>query len=221
MTGYRLDATHLAWRTTPVPDVWTIAPGGSSCQRLLILERLVFARLFGRRRDPRPAHDAFSAIVAQSRQEGFYSDWGVPDTLDGRFDMVALHVFLLMHRLKGQGTEAEGFSRRLFEVMMADMDQSLRELGVGDTGVAKRVKRMLRGMAGRIQAYDQALEGAGNDALEVVVDNNLYGTVNDSDPAAVTAMAVYVRAQSDHLAGQPLEHILKGRIGFQAVPCRL
>lgn len=181
-----------------------------------MLARLL-ARLFpGRDRDNRPAFDAFGALVAQARQPEFFRDWGVPDTIDGRFDMVALHVFLLMHRLKGQGGEAEAFSQAVFEVMVSDMDHSLRELGAGDTGVGKRVKRMVRGMAGRIQAYDRALAADGNGALEAVLDNNVYGTVPDSDPASVSALAAYVRTQAEHLAGQDLAALTAA--GFTLAP---
>lgn len=181
----------------------------------------LLARLFpGRDRDRRPAFDAFSVLVAQARRPEFFRDWGVPDTIDGRFDMVALHVFLLMHRLKGQGPAAEAFSQTVFEVMVADMDHSLRELGAGDTGVGKRVKRMVRGMAGRIQAYDRALAADGDAALEAAIDNNVYGTVPESDPVAVTALASYVRTQAAHLAGQDVAALTAACITLAPPPVR-
>src|SRR5271156_4707651 len=81
------------------------------------------------------AHDAYLAIVAQSRDPVFYTDWHVPDTLDGRFDVIVLHMFLA---LTAHEKDAE-FCRALSEFFFADMDRSLREMGVGDTGVGKRV----------------------------------------------------------------------------------
>ncbi|MCW2246120.1 cytochrome b pre-mRNA-processing protein 3 [Azospirillum fermentarium] len=182
--------------------------------------RLLARLLPGRGRDRRPAFDAFSCLVVQARHPEFFRGWGVPDTIDGRFDMVALHVFLLMHRLKGQGVAAEAFSQQVFEVMVADMDHSLRELGAGDTGVGKRVKRMVRGMAGRLQAYDRALAAGGNAALEAALDNNVYGTVADSDPVAVASLAAYVRDQAAHLAAQDVDALMAARFTLAPPPVR-
>ncbi len=180
----------------------------------------VLDRLFRRQREARAAAEFFGRIVAQARRPEFYRDLGVPDSLDGRFDMVALHVFLVMHRLKGQGEAAESWSRRLYEVMLDDFEKSLMELGAGDSGIPRRMKQIARGMAGRIDAYHKALEGGSTDSrvLEVALDNNLYGTVPDTKPAWLAAMAGYVRATVSALAGQPLEGLLAGEIRFADPP---
>ena len=83
--------------------------------------------------------------MAQARQPGFYRDCGVPDSVDGRFELIALHTFLVLHRLKADATDTEALGQALFDVMFQDMDQSLRELGAGDLGVGPRVKRMAQG----------------------------------------------------------------------------
>ncbi len=172
-------------------------------------------RLFRRRRDTRAATEFFVKIVGQARDPVFYRDLGVPDTLDGRFDMVVLHVFLVMHRLKGQGTAAADWSRQLYETMIDNFEKSLMEQGVGDSGISRRVKTMARGMAGRIQAYDGALaSGADEGLLEVALDNNVYGTAPDADRAHLAAMTAYVRRQVATLAEQPLESLLAGEIRF-------
>ena len=90
-----------------------------------------------------PVAICYARVVAQARRPEFYRHWGVPDTLDGRFDMLALHAFLVVHRLKRQGEPARRFSRHLFESMITDMDRSVREMGIGDMGVAPRVKAMI------------------------------------------------------------------------------
>ncbi|MCW2237144.1 ubiquinol-cytochrome C chaperone family protein [Azospirillum canadense] len=180
-------------------------------------------RLFRRRRDTRAATEFFVKIVGQARDPVFYRDLGVPDTLDGRFDMVVLHVFLVMHRLKGQGAAAADWSRQLYETMIDNFEKSLMEQGVGDSGISRRVKTMARGMAGRIQAYDRALApGAERDPLdggllEVALDNNVYGTAPDADRAHLAAMTAYVRRQVAGLAEQPLESLLAGQIHFSPV----
>ena len=80
------------------------------------------------------AFEAYSAIVAQSRQEKFYADWGVPDTVTGRFDMISLHLSLVLRRLKGE-PRAKDFGQALVDLFFRDMDRSLRALGVTDLGV--------------------------------------------------------------------------------------
>ncbi|MGQ9367267.1 ubiquinol-cytochrome C chaperone family protein [Azospirillum sp. ST 5-10] len=174
----------------------------------------MFDRLFRRRRDLDAGSDFYAAIVAQARCETFYRDLGVPDTIDGRFDLVALHVFLAMHRLKGQGAAADARARQLYDIMVVDFDRTLRELGVGDSGIGRRVTAMIRAITGRIAAYDRALAAADARALEVALDNNLYGTVHDVDPAALAALAAYIRMQVGVLAGQPVEALLDGAIRF-------
>lgn len=176
-------------------------------------------RLFRRRRDTRAAAEFFVKIVAQARNPAFYRDLGVPDTLDGRFDMVVLHVFLVMRRLKGQGTEAMERSRLLYETMIDNFEKSLMEQGVGDSGISRRVKTMARGMAGRIQAYDRALaDGADERLLEVALDNNVYGTAPDTNPDWLAAMTAYVRREVAGLDAQPLESLLAGEVRFGAPP---
>ncbi|MCG5239169.1 ubiquinol-cytochrome C chaperone family protein [Azospirillum doebereinerae] len=182
-----------------------------------LLGRL-FGRFSGDRRGARVA-GLFTAIVERGRAPVFYRDLGVPDTLDGRFEMVALHAFLVMRRLKGQGAEAGSLSRRLYETMIDNFEKSLMEMGVGDTGIGRRVKTMARGMAGRIRAYDEALADSDERCLEVALDNNVYGTVVAGvDPAALVALAAYVRACVVTLDGQALEALMEGQPNFAALP---
>lgn len=179
----------------------------------------LLTRLFRRPRPDDPVARCYARVVAQARQPGFYTGCGVPDTLDGRFDMLALHAFLIVHRLKRQGEPARRFSRRLFESMITDMDRSVREMGVGDMGVAPRVKAMARGFNGRIHAYDRGVSVEGDDAaLLAALDNNLYGTVLETDPADLARMAAYLRAGVAALAAQPLEGLLAGEVGFPEPP---
>lgn len=177
---------------------------------------MVFSRLF--RPDPNlvPARALYVALVAQARQPGFYRDWEVPDTLDGRFELVALHAFLLLHRLKAERTASADLAQALFDILFADMDQSLRELGVGDLGVGPRIKRMAEAFYGRIAAYQEALEGPGGNP-EAALARNLYGTTSPS-PATLAAMAGYLRASTLLLGKQRLDALAAGRASFPPVP---
>lgn len=158
----------------------------------------------------------YERVVAQAREPAFFAAVGVPDTLDGRFEMVALHSFLLLHRLKGEGRQAAELGQRLFDLMFADMDASLRELGVGDLGVGRRVKQMARGFYGRIAAYDSALRQE-DAVLSEALRRNLFGTVR---PAAgqLAAMAAYMRLSVAGLARQPIDALLAGKADFPAPP---
>lgn len=169
-------------------------------------------RLFRRRRHERGAEALYLAVVAQSRLPVFYAALGVPDTVDGRFDMIALHAFLLLRRLKGEPAAAE-LAQAVFDLMFADMDRNLREMGVGDLTVGKRVKTMAKAFYGRIAAYDAGLDAADPAVLREALRRNLLrGTAPDD--AALAALAAYVRSQAAALGRQPLDDLLGGAVAF-------
>ncbi len=159
---------------------------------------MVLGGIFSRR-DPweTPARSLYKRVVAQARQPGFYRDCGVPDSVDGRFELIALHVFLVLRRLKADTGDGGKLGQALIDVMFQDMDQSLRELGAGDMGVGARVKHMAQGLFGRIAAYEDGLSGP-PEILEAALRRNLYGTVT-AGPDQVRAMAAYLRAKAEAL----------------------
>jgi len=160
------------------------------------------------------ARRLYEAVVAQARQPVFFAEWEVPDTVDGRFETVTLHMHLLLRRLKDGGPEATSLAQALFDVMFADMDASLREMGAGDLGVGRRVKQMATGFYGRVAAYDAGLAG-GAAVLAAALRRNLFGTVSPS-PESLAAMAHYVTRAAAALARQPLERIAGGTVAFAA-----
>jgi cytochrome b pre-mRNA-processing protein 3 len=155
----------------------------------------------------------YAAIIAQARHPAFYTAGGVPDSIDGRFEMVALHSYLVLRRLRGAGGQSEGLSQALVDAIFADMDASLREMGAGDLGVGKRVKRMATAFYGRVAAYE-AGESAGD--LAEAFRRNLFGTVMPT-PSHLAAMVDYVDEARAALAKQPLDEILAARLAFPAV----
>jgi cytochrome b pre-mRNA-processing protein 3 len=162
--------------------------------------------LFRKAKAAEPARAVYGAIVTQSRQPRLYAEWGVPDTVTGRFDMVSLHLALLLRRLRGE-PEARGFSQALLDLFLEDMDRSLRDLGVGDLAIPKRVKKMAGLFYGLLARFDEA--GSDIKALEGVLIRNIYGgTAN----AGAAPLAAYVAAETDRLAGQPVAAIMAGRI---------
>ena len=176
--------------------------------------RPVIARLFRRSRDEHIVAQLYGRIVDHARSSSFYAEVGVPDTIDGRYELLVLHAFLFMRRMKHEGDAAETFSQKLFDYMFADMDHSLRELGVGDLSVGKKVKQMARSFYGSVVAYDEALAGDGGEgALEEALQRNLYGTA-EPDQHQLAAMADYVRREVANLARVPTEELLKGGVSF-------
>ena len=178
-----------------------------------------------------PVKDAarrlYLATVAQARQPAFFAHCEVPDSVDGRFDMIALHAFLVLHRLKGErGPTAPALAQGVAEALFADMDRSLREMGAGDLGVGRRVKDMAKGFYGRVAAYDAGLAGTGGGAdpgpLRDALRRNLYGTLaaDAGRPGAATlsAMCGYVEAAVERLAACPLSELAAGRPAFPPPP---
>ncbi len=173
---------------------------------------MALGKLF--RRDPLAAQATalYRCVVDQARRPEFYGPGGVPDTVDGRFELIGLHAFLLLQRLRQEGETGAGLSQAVVDAMFADLDASLREMGAGDLGVPPRVKRMASGFFGRLAAYEAGLAGP-DPVLAEAVQRNLYGTVAPA-PAAAALLAAYMRRAAGHLAAQPGATILAGRADF-------
>lgn len=161
------------------------------------------------------AHRLYGAVVEHARSSVFYRQLGVPDTATGRYAMVALHAFLVMDRLgrvSGQGK----VSQALFDVMFEDMDRNLREMGVGDLSVGKRVKALARHFYAMAAAYRDGLN-RDDTALCAALSDHIYGGAAPP-PAALTGMAAYLRACVSNLEKQSEEDISRGRIRFPEAP---
>lgn len=142
------------------------------------------------RQAPRGTIEAiYGMIVTQAREPIFYRDLGVPDTVNGRFDLLLLHLWLLLRRLRTvQG--AMELSQALFDRFCEDMDDNLREMGIGDQTVPKRMRVFGEAFYGRVQAYDQAIEGGGEALAAAICKNILNGAGLDQ----ARRLAAYVRA---------------------------
>lgn len=158
--------------------------------------------------DPGAALPTYIALVEQARNHFFYDAMGVPDTLDGRFELIVLHLFLLQHRLMDDKITTEEFARQLAELFFADMDRSVRELGVADTGVRHRIKAMAKAYHGRLQVYAASL--ADDEMLHTALARNLYGTVKEGDVTMLAQAAEYMHSSSAMLKQTPLETITSG-----------
>jgi cytochrome b pre-mRNA-processing protein 3 len=161
-------------------------------------------RLFKRR--PDPSLPLYEAIVAAARQKHFYLNEGVPDTIDGRFDMLLLHLTLVIARLKG--AEQAELRQALVNRFCVDMDDNLREIGASDIAVGKKVRRMAEAFQGRYAAYETATSPS---ELEQALTRNVYAGKENKGAAS---LARYVMAARAKLANQDPEAIAAGQVAF-------
>ena len=177
----------------------------------------MFQQLFNtaRRRNRSIADGLYAQIVAAARQPAFYSDWEVPDTPLGRYEMVGLHLYLALRRLRGEGAGADALAQELTDTFFLDMDHSLRELGIGDMGIPKRMKKLARMFYGRAKSYDEALDAADAAGLAAALARNVMPEA--SDWAHAPKLAKYLQDASAELASQRIDSLLAGQIAFPSV----
>jgi cytochrome b pre-mRNA-processing protein 3 len=168
-----------------------------------------------RRRDrhERAGFRLYGAAVAAARVPRFYTSLGVTDTLDGRFEMVGLHAFLLIDRLRREAAPGPDLAQSVFDAMFSDMDITLREMGVGDLTVGKRVREMWEAFHGRATAYAAHLAAADDAALATALARNIWRGAAPPDGAAET-LAGIVRKQQTALAAQDLAAFVAGNVQF-------
>lgn len=167
---------------------------------------------------PRPAllagQSLYALSVAQARAPGLYADLGAPDTTEGRFELYSLHVYLLLERLKGQGSQAAETSQALFDTYLSALDNALREMGVGDTSMARRMRKLGEAFYGRIRSYEAALAALPDTAaLQGMLIRTVY---SGADPAPAPRLTAYIVAQREALAAQPLDRLHAGDVTWGA-----
>jgi cytochrome b pre-mRNA-processing protein 3 len=169
--------------------------------------------LIRRGRHERVGFELYGAAVAAARDPFLYTGLGVPDTLDGRFDMVALHTFLLVQRLNQESAPGPVLAQAVFDAMFSDMDVNLREMGVGDLSVGRKVRTMWEAFHGRAAAYSAAMSAGDVVALDLALERNVWR--GDPPPAgAAAALRRAVLSQQAGLATQGLSALAGGRAEF-------
>lgn len=170
---------------------------------------------FLRRNPLREAADtAYRSVAEQARQPIFFTDYAVPDSLDGRFEMTCLFAFLYLRRLKTEPEPAKRLGQAFCDRMFTDFDRGLRDLGTGDLRVGKEMKRMGAAFRGRIRAYEEGF--AGDDRLlAAALARNLFGTL-EAPPQSLAALVRYLREAARDLAREDSAALLAGRISFRA-----
>lgn len=187
----------------------------------------MFFGLFGNRFDD-DTFALYRAIVTEARHTEFYLHYGVPDTVSARFDMIVLHMAVLLHRLHAEDVPEPTLPRRrrpptphergqdLIDLFFTDMDRSLREMGIGDVAIPKRIKKLAAAWNGRFRAYDTALATDDRAAFEAAIRRNVLTDVGEIGRA--DALADHLRLVSAALAGQPIGDVMRGSFVWPAPP---
>jgi len=160
------------------------------------------------------AENLYSQAVLQGRIPWFYSTCAVKDDVNGRFEMIAMHVFLLLQRIKQSDIADSKLGQALFDAMFRDIDQSLREMGAGDLGVGKRVKSMAKSFYGRVAAYETGLNDPS--ALIEAIIKNIYDG-NRSFHENASDLADYINLQANYLKNLSKSELLSLKIIFKEV----
>jgi cytochrome b pre-mRNA-processing protein 3 len=178
--------------------------------RTEVKRRSVGLALF--RTQPDPTVEAlYGAIVTQARLPGFYASYGVPDTVEGRFDMIILHLSLVLRRLRSTPADSGNLGQALFDRFCSDMENNFREMGVSDLGVPKEMRRVGEAFYGRAAAYDRALDHGDMGALVEALSRNVFAG-NATDGAE--QLRDYVQQTERELANQLVASIAEGNLQF-------
>ena len=174
---------------------------------------MIFA-MFRRSGNGRVIERLHGDIVAAVRQPAFYADYSVDDTFEGRFELLALFSTLLVRRLAMLPAPAPEVAQELTDRIFSELDAAMRELGVGDLAVPKRIKKFAAAFLGRRKAYDEALSAASQDQLAVALARNVYGLESAQGVQNAARLARYALAAEAALASEPLETFASGSAPF-------
>jgi cytochrome b pre-mRNA-processing protein 3 len=167
---------------------------------------------------PHPIHEVgralYAAVVEQARTPALYERLGAPDTVEGRFEVYSLHVVLLLDRLGAPEPRVKATHQALFDTYVKALDHALREMGVGDLSVGKKMRKLGEAFFGRVKSYHTAFAALPDaQSLRDLLTRTVYA---DADASAAPDLAEYVLAQRAYLAAQPTETLLQGRVDWRA-----
>jgi len=162
--------------------------------------------LFRQRSDERQGDALYALAVKQARQPAFYTSLGVADRIDARFELYTLHVLILFLRLKQGGERGEVAAQKLFDTYISSLDHTLRELGVGDVSVGKKMRKLGESLYGRMGAYEGPLRAEDVDALAASLAKNVY---ESAEAGTGNALARYAVTSRQNLTTQSFEAVSK------------
>lgn len=170
--------------------------------------------LFRRRSNRRLVDRLHGEIVAAVRQRALYSEFGVADTFEGRFEMLTLHAFLVVRRLKSLDAESSDLAQELTDALFRHLDIALREMGVSDIGVPKQMKKLAGGYLGRAQTYAAALDNKNAEALAEAISRNVFGGARQASSPETAMLVRYFNTADQTMSQTPAALFIAGKISF-------
>lgn len=171
---------------------------------------MILDRLFRPKAAQASGRALYAAVVEQARSPELYADLGAPDTIEGRFEVYSLHVVLLLDRLRGQSAQAADIAQALFDTYVQALDDALREMGVGDLSVGKKMRKLGEAFYGRARSYESALATLPDTAdLEALLVRTVYA---EADAAPAPRLASYVLKQRAALADASIDSLAAGSV---------
>ena len=158
----------------------------------------------------------YAEITGAARSPAFYESMGVPDTVMGRFEMISLHLFLYLRRTGSAGEATQGLAQEIVDAFFEDVDHSIRELGIGDMGVPKRMKKLAKMFYGRVTSYSQALDASDHKALTDALKRNIHPEAGDDAPS-MQALSDWMLATARALEDVTDETLSAGQLVFKSI----
>lgn len=171
-----------------------------------------FSNPFKVRREANAAHSLYTATIAAARDPWLFNDCDVPDTAEGRFETLTLMAFIVLNRLKDIDG-GESVSQAYFDIMFEDIEANLREMGVGEATMAKRVKKLASSFYGRLKTYDSAITSDDPTQWSQTIKRYLYDDISVTDKT-LSAVVIYSKNIADGIAKQSSDALLEGTITF-------
>jgi len=174
----------------------------------------MFQGLFKRSRTHEIPQQLYGSVVAQARNAEFFTRYGFEDTVTGRFDCLSLHLFLFSRRLVREDTSlANSLNQEVFDSFTADTDRALRELGIGDSGVVKRKKKMVHTFYAFVEEYGNLLDDENSQAIEALLSER-FGASDAQDQFASDALAAYMLKSGEVLDAVSSQRIMAGELDW-------
>lgn len=174
----------------------------------------MLSAFFKRSSSVTPPQQLYGSVMTQSRSPVFFTDFGMPDTVMGRFDVLSLHIYLLARRFREEGSPiAMDLSQEVFDLYVYDVERALRELGIGDTSVPKKKKKMIRSFYGQIDDFDEAINANDGKQISLKVQTRYLSETDNPNPRLLTD---YILKTESCLKEQSMKALLSGEVNWMS-----
>ncbi|MGH1350767.1 MAG: ubiquinol-cytochrome C chaperone family protein [Methyloligellaceae bacterium] len=179
----------------------------------------IYYNIIGGTKKEKEAGKVYETIVAHARSTEFYKSYAIPDSWEGRFEIITLHMFLFLQRLKAEDDSEAEIGKLVLEAFFSDLDGSLRERGVGDTVVPKKMQKLAKSFYQRVYTYSESLENKDQAHLASEIQQHVYDYLLENEDenkryACASALSAYLHKAYREICNNPLEQFMLGQIKF-------